>query len=1124
MNATSIASRITIRRRYVRSVDLARDVDDPEALEGYVITSSVRDAATRILAGLSAESRQRAFRVVGPYGAGKSAFGVFLAQLLRDRDSGHAMELLTEATRDLVEVTPWRPIIVSGRRVSFARELLRVVSGQCGERRDGAFADLKARAEGMLAQDGVLDVLGVTSLLMAMAAETRSRTGEGVLLLVDEMGRFLEYAAANTRNEDPSIFQAVAEISGGRAGANVAVVGFLHHRFVDYVAGMGGWIEAEWSRSSERYEELSFAGSTEQSLFMLARAMEPTAGHSDTVRRRAKGLYGEAVDRGVFAVPRQELVQIAPDLYPLHPAAVAALSWAIRRFGQNERSLFSFLQSLEPASVRRFAHSTEYDAGNWYLVPAVFDHLASTVHDSLVGDRVRRWSLAFDALAAAADLPDDYRQVLKTVALIAILEPLPGLAANAGTVAWSLAVEESQGQAILDELARRNLIYRRPHRGDYSLWSSSSVDLSRWLDEARTRIRAPERLEDISALLTTSRPAVAHRHYHQTGTLRTFEVLLWTRGNLGERSADGLILVAPVYPGEDCTKVLGEAATAVEDDPLALVCARAVAPEDLKWAYELAIWSWVRDNCQELRVDELARTEVTERIAAADRAITRATALLASASSTREETWWYAREPVVPPREGLSALLSNICDRAYDCAPVLKNELINRTKLSTAVASARTRLLDRMLTSTGLADLGMDGAPPERTIYLSLFQASRIHQQDGRGKYCFRAPPSEDPRRWGPVWERIAARLDGGEVVSFEELMEDLAKPPFGVRADPALLAITAFMLASKDSIAIMERNTFQPDVTVAHFMRLTKSPRNFALKSLRESEKHHGLVKALARRLQVIGTCECSVVAVSEKLYTWYNALPTYTLKTASVSDIAATVRAALRKATDPGDLLFRGLPTACGTVAENGAVEVDRFVVSLNAALRELANATPSLRKRATTAALRAFGAEDPTALQSRIQNDYAPHRHDLTDYRLRVFVDRVTSADVSSDRWIDGIAGHLTSQRPDNWTDDTLHKFNFEIRGVARRLAMWFSLVGVSQTHSTGLRSIHVLRFDGHEQVLLVRPDEPHPFLAPQLDAVREALRNESRAVEVLGQLLVEYAYKQNEWGEHTEVTAT
>ena len=536
----------------------------------------------------------------------------------------------------------------------------------------------------------------------------------------------------------------------------------------------------------------------------------------------------------------------------------------------------------------------------------------------------------------------------------------------------------------------------------------------------------------------------------------------------------------------------------------------------------------MRDNCEELRVDELARTEVTERIATANRAMTRATALLSSASSTREETWWYAGEPVAVPREGLSALISNICDRAYDHAPVLKNELINRTKLSTAVASARDTAarsnahLDRLGGSwNGRCPTRADDLPfPISCVPIS----SGIHQEDARGKYSFRAPPSEDPCRWGPVWERIAALLDGGEIVRFKELMDDLAKPPYGVRADPALLTIAAFVLASRDSIAVMERNTFQPDVTVAHFMRLAKSPRNFALKSIRESETHRGVVEALARRLQVLGTCECSVVAVSERLYMWYLALSPHALKTAAISETAVAVRTVLRKATEPGDLLFRSLPSACGAVAENGAVDVDRFVVSLNAALFELEDATPSLRKRATTAALRAFGTEDPAALQSRIRKDYTPHRHHLTDYRLRVFIDRAASADVSSCRWIDGIAGHLTGHRPDNWTDDTFHKFNVEIRGVARRLAMWFSLVGTSQAHSTDLRSIHVVRFDGHQQVLLIHPDEPNPLLDSRLNAVREALGDEPTPVEVLGQLLVEYADKQNEWYEHAQEVRT
>ena len=54
MSGNSISSRVAVHRRYVRSVDVARDVDDPNALDGYVVTPSVRDAAIRIVAGCPA--------------------------------------------------------------------------------------------------------------------------------------------------------------------------------------------------------------------------------------------------------------------------------------------------------------------------------------------------------------------------------------------------------------------------------------------------------------------------------------------------------------------------------------------------------------------------------------------------------------------------------------------------------------------------------------------------------------------------------------------------------------------------------------------------------------------------------------------------------------------------------------------------------------------------------------------------------------------------------------------------------------------------------------------------------------------------------------------------------------
>ena len=70
------------------------------------------------------------------------------------------------------------------------------------------------------------------------------------------------------------------------------------------------------------------------------------------------------------------------------------------------------------------------------------------------------------------------------------------------------------------------------------------------------KARLPGRIEDISSLLTSARPAVAHRHYHKTGTLRTFDVVLWSADKVLERTADGLILVVPVHPDEEVEQIV----------------------------------------------------------------------------------------------------------------------------------------------------------------------------------------------------------------------------------------------------------------------------------------------------------------------------------------------------------------------------------------------------------------------------------------------------------------------------------------------------------------------------------------------------------------------------------------
>ena len=698
-----IAERIAIGRRYVRAVDIGRDLEDPRALEGYVLTPSVRDGLRRVLGGLDLGSSQRAFRVTGPYGAGKSSFGLLLARLFQEGSQGGPATNLTRELLGGQQVPGYRPIVMAGRRASLTEDLA-VATHQIAREEFGEDDELTVSAAEELDRQRAPSGRDVKPVLDRLAHYSRrlyAESGRGLLLLIDEMGRYVEFAASNPDREDPSVFQQLAERAAGARNNGLAVVGFLHHRFGDYVATLGDWLEGEWRRSSERYEEITFQESHEQLLYLLSKALVAQVAHSGPVRAAARSHYRDAGKRGLFTLGSDHLVAIGERLYPFHPGALASIWSCSRRFGQNERSVFTFLQSSEPFGYREFAHRTAYNGQNWYRIDDVYDHLASQgALRFRTKDREKRWEMGQDALLMCGDLSDEALRVLKAVSLIAVLEPVPGVSAKADTLGWLLDLDIGGVRKALTELAKRGVIHRRESQADWSLWSHSSVDLDHWVDKARAAVPEMRRLDEELSRVTALRPMVAQRHYHRTGTLRSFAVQIGEETGEISSGTDGLVVVRPTYPDEEPAQVSQEAARMSKRlGSLAVVRIQPIAPGHLAIARDLACWRWVRASCGELRIDDFARAEVERRIRDLENELRGRLLPFGQANVDGPSMEWLHEGAAVPieSRAGLNRFLSDVCDRVFDKAPILRNELINRDKLSTAVAAARMRLLGLML-------------------------------------------------------------------------------------------------------------------------------------------------------------------------------------------------------------------------------------------------------------------------------------------------------------------------------------------------------------------------------------------------------------------------------------------
>ena len=87
---------------------------------------------------------------------------------------------------------------------------------------------------------------------------------------------------------------------------------------------------------------------------------------------------------------KREFYDLLSRCYPLHPLAALALGPLFRKLAQNERSVFSFLESSERHGLRDHLQAGD---GRLYCVHHLYDYLLGSIGESLyVQVQGKRWA------------------------------------------------------------------------------------------------------------------------------------------------------------------------------------------------------------------------------------------------------------------------------------------------------------------------------------------------------------------------------------------------------------------------------------------------------------------------------------------------------------------------------------------------------------------------------------------------------------------------------------------------------------------------------------------------------------------------------------------------------------
>ena len=1096
-----LAERVAVSRRFQRAIRIDTDLGDPQALEGFVCPPSSATVLETMAQHLS-ESGQGAFTWTGPYGSGKSSLVIALSALL-GKDAvarREAAVAIGEPTADAVlKAMPpkkdgWRVLPIVGRRDRPERLVEEGVRAK--------------KLGGQGSPRGWSEKQALDALWRA-ASRYPDKTG-GLIVFIDEMGKILEGAARD--GSDVYFFQQLAEMAS-RSDGRLLVVGILHQAFEEYSYRLSREMREEWSKIQGRFVDLPVNAGGDEQIGLLSRAIE-----SDH-RPEAPGALSLKVAGLTNRPTAGDLPELLEACWPLHPV-VACLLGPIsrRRFGQNQRSIFGFLNSSEPSGFQDFLR--RHQNNDLYTPALLWEYLRLNLEPSIMASPDgHRWALAVDALERCQTLggSDLHLRLLETISLIDLFKERSGLVPNVDLLPCVFSQLDSQViTSALDQLQQWSLIIYRKFSESYSIFEGSDFDI----DEAVRRT-----LEDIVDMdfallndIAELQPIVAKRHYHKTGAMRWYDVAIAPLEQVkaspenfhpkpGGVGTFVLAIPNPDEPVETAQLTAEGAAEQIHDWDLVVGLSKETW-NFTSLAKELLATERVRDETPELQGDRVARREVESRIANLRGYIE------GELARAFDCALWHTRgqRGELLTLAQLNGLASKLADDRFSKSPRIHNELLNRVRPSSNAIAAQNLLLRRMALHEGEARLGIEGFPAEGGLFASLLEKSGLYRNTGQG-WRFESPTDcpYDPCNLAPAW-RVAVKFlesNRDRAVPVSEICQKWQEQPFGIKDGLLPVLAAAFILSQRRDVAFYRESIFQARVTDLDMDYLARDLRDVHLRWMDLSETSRQLLSDMAgvvRALDEDNTLpDLEPIDVAKGLVSIHDRLPPWVGRTQHLSSNAKRVRQLFKQASDPNSLIFDDIPrllsdglnagneAALGTIANN-----------VHEGLAELQEAYPSMLHRLRETLLTELqvpNASGPMLAELRAR---AENVRELSgDHRMEAFIVRLAQF-FGTDADMESMASMVSNKPARTWVDADIDRAAVELADTAQKFMRLESFAHVkgridnrhSMAVTVGMGGQPTTVHDEFEVSSMERPDVQH--LASEIERALQSAGEERRSV--------------------------
>lgn len=921
----------------------------------------------------------RSFNIIGSYGTGKSSFLWALQQTLYKRKSFFDLNLFKDYNIEVINIVgEYKSIITSFsnlfdvKKEKFQSELI--------------FSEIYNRYHNL------------------------GNNNPFLLIFIDEFGKYLEYASKNSPETELYFLQQLTEFANN-PDYNIALITTVHQNFDAYSYSLSNSQRQEWSKVKGRFREITFNEPIEQLLFLASEHInEVNFNNEDSIKSALELLKKSKA----FNINIDYASNIAFKLFPLDLIAANILTISLQKYGQNERSLFSFLESTDHTGLYNF----DKKINPFYNAACVYDYLIFNFYSfiySRYNPDFAGWIAIKNALENTERIfENDINNFSRIIKTIGLLNMTTSTGSNLGRdflvdyLVICLGIKNAG--KLIDILENKKIILYRNYSKRYILFEGTDLDITSALIDAGNKV---SEINDVATILSNyyKFPSIVAKNYsYFTGTTRLFEFKIseFPISETPQDEVDGFINL-----------IFNEKLTVHE-----VITKSELQDEAILYGYyknsrviknQLFEIEKTKKVIQENENDNIAVKELNNILLHQQNLLTHY--ILNNLYHEDSELIWVFKgnEIKVSNKKEFNKLLSQICYQVYSKTPTFKNELVNKHKISSSIHAAKRNYLRALVDNWNKPDLGFEinKFPPEKTIYLTLLKENGIiFYDDNTGKTEI-SKDSTFINLWNYSLEFLNSAKQHKR--SIADFVDPLCKKPYKLKKGLIDFWIASFLFIKRDDFALFGSSGYIPYLTDEVLELIIKYPNDYEIKAF----DIEGVKLELFNSYRILLNQHSknkidnqTFIETIKPFLTFYRGLPFYSCNTKRLKKETIAIREAIANSKDPEKSFFDDFPIALGYNVEKLQKSNDNlqeYILKLQDSIRELRTSFDGLVNRFEDFIITEFIGEelDFVDYKHKLQIRYKKLKKHLCLPYQKTFIQRLDSQLEDKNSWLNSIA---------------------------------------------------------------------------------------------------------------------